>query len=70
MLKESEEEDKRSGGWRKVFPTETAVKYKQFFDIDRPFNRLLRDEELKKFKARNIGHAGLNQALRNLGKKD
>lgn len=34
----------RSGGWRKVFPTETAVKYKTFFDVDRPFNRLLRDE--------------------------
>jgi len=50
-----------------VFPTETAVKYKTFFDVDRPFNRLLRDEELKKFKARNIGNAGLNQAVRNLG---
>jgi hypothetical protein len=57
----------RSGGWRKVFPTETAVRYKGFFDVDRPFNRLLRDEEVRKFKSRNLGNAGLNQAVRNLG---
>jgi hypothetical protein len=57
----------RSGGWRKVFPNENAIRYKTFFDIDRPFNRLLRDEELKKFKVRNIGNAGLNQAVRGLG---
>ena len=50
-----------------MFPTETAVRYKNFFDVDRPFNRLLRDEELKKFKAKNVGNAGFNQAVRNLG---
>ena len=57
----------RSGGWRKVFPTETAVRYKNFFDVDRPFNRLLREEELRKFKVKNAGHSSLNQAVRNLG---
>ncbi len=35
--------------------------------MDRPFNRLLRDEELKKFKTRNLGNVGLNQAVRDLG---
>ncbi len=57
----------RSGNWRKIFPTETAIRYKPFFDVDRPFNRLLRDEELKKFKTRNLGNVGLNQAVRDLG---
>lgn len=50
-----------------MFPTENAVRYKTFFDVDRPFNRLLRDEELRKFKSRNVGTAGFNQAVRNLG---
>ena len=59
----------RSGGWRRVFPTENAARYKTFFDIDRPFNRLLTDEELKKFKNRNIGNAGLNQAVRGLAER-
>lgn len=49
-----------------MFPTENAIRYKTFFDIDRPFNRLLRDEELKKFKTKNVGNAGLNQAVRGL----
>lgn len=43
------------------------MRYKPFFDVDRPFNRLLREEELRKFKARNVGHTSLNQAVRNLG---
>jgi hypothetical protein len=43
------------------------VRYKPFFDLDRPFNRLLREEELRKFKLRHAGHAGLNQAVRGLG---
>jgi len=42
------------------------VRYKPFFDVDRPLNRLLRDEELKKFKSRNIANSNLNQAMRNL----
>lgn len=53
----------RSGGWKKIFPTETASRYKQFFDLDRPLNRLLRDEELKKFKQRNPG-ININQAIK------
>jgi hypothetical protein len=42
------------------------VRYKTFFDVDRPLNRLLRDEELKKFKSRNMLNGNLNQAVRNL----
>lgn len=56
----------RSGGWRKIFPTENAVRYKQLFDVDRPLNRLLRDEELKKFKNKNIMNGNYHQAVRNL----
>ena len=56
----------RAGGWRKIFPLENAGRYKQFFDIDRPLNRLLREEELKKFKSRNANSTNYNQALRNL----
>lgn len=54
----------RSGGWRRVFPTETAVRYKPFFDIDRPLNRLLREEELKKVK--NQKGVNYNQALKTI----
>ena len=50
-----------------MFPTESAVRYKQLFDIDRPFNRLLRDEQVRKFRVKNVGKAGLNQAIRGLG---
>ena len=50
-----------------MFPTENAVRYKPFFDIDRPLNRLLREEEVKRFRSRNVGAVGLNQAVRGLG---
>jgi hypothetical protein len=40
----------RSGGWRRIFPSETSGKFKILFDSERPLNRLLRDEELKKIK--------------------
>ena len=50
-----------------MFPTENAVRYKPYFDVDRPLNRLLREEEVRKFKSRNVGAAGLNQAVRGLG---
>jgi hypothetical protein len=56
----------RSGGWRKIFPTENAIRYKPLFDVDRPLNRLLRDEELRKFKSKNIMNNNLNQVMRNL----
>lgn len=50
VLKEFEEELGRARGWKLAYPTETAVRYKQFFDIDRPLNKLLREEHLKKIK--------------------
>ncbi len=43
VLKESIEEESRSGGWNKIFPSETALRYKPFFDVDRNLNRLLRE---------------------------
>lgn len=51
----------RSGGWRRIFPTETASRYKTFFDADRPLNRLLRDEQLKKVKSKAVN---FNQAMK------
>lgn len=43
VLKQFEDELKRTRGWKLVYPTETALRYKQFFDIDRPLNKLLRE---------------------------
>lgn len=42
------------------------MRYKPFFDVERPLNRLLREEELKKFKSRNLLSHNLNQAMRSL----
>ena len=42
IIKEVEAENGRSGGWKRVFPTKTG-KYKNFFEVDRYFNRVIRE---------------------------
>jgi hypothetical protein len=42
VLKEAQAELGRSGGWRRLFPSGDR-RYKQFFESDRYFNRLLRE---------------------------
>jgi hypothetical protein len=44
ILKEVAAENSRCGGWTRVFPS-ASRRYKQFFEVDRYFNRLLRDHE-------------------------
>lgn len=44
VIKEAQAELARSGGWRRIFPTGDK-RYKQFFESDRYFNRLLREYE-------------------------
>ena len=44
VLKEAQNELAKSGGWRRIFPTGDK-RYKQFFESDRYFNRLLREYE-------------------------
>ena len=50
-----------------MFPLENAIRYKPFFDMERPLNRVLRDDELRQFKMRNANSSNYNQALRGLG---
>ena len=40
-LKEAEEEYKRRGGFKRIFPTIDFNYYKQFFEEDRPLNYFL-----------------------------
>lgn len=42
LLKEVEAENNRRGGWKRVFPVADR-RYKQFFEVDRYYNRLLRE---------------------------
>jgi tubulin polyglutamylase TTLL5 len=67
VIKETEDENKRSGGWRRIFPNETAGKYKILFDSDRPLNRLLREEELKKIKNKPINNHPLKPTTLSMG---
>ena len=41
LLKETEEENKRRGSFKRVFPCIDFVYYKQFFEEDRPLNYFL-----------------------------
>lgn len=52
IIKESEDELKRSRKWRRIFPTETCHKYKNYFEQDRQLNILLRNHEADKNKGR------------------
>ena len=42
VLKEVEAENNRRGAWKRVFPVQDK-RYKQFFEVDRYFNRLVRE---------------------------
>lgn len=42
VLKEVQAENSRRGAWKRVFPT-SSYRYKQFFEVDRYYNRLLRE---------------------------
>ena len=41
ILRDTESEKERIGNFECCFPTENSFQYKQFFDIERPFNNLL-----------------------------
>lgn len=43
VVKESEQEEARCGRWRRVYPLINSFKYRQFFEVDRYFNALLRE---------------------------
>lgn len=44
IVRELEAENHRSGGWKRVFPTKTG-RYKNYFEVDRYFNRIVRECE-------------------------
>ena len=44
MIREVRAENERASNWRRVFPCGDK-RYKQFFEVDRYFNRLIREYE-------------------------
>ncbi|CAK80151.1 unnamed protein product (macronuclear) [Paramecium tetraurelia] len=43
ILKETEEEFKRSRGWKRLYPSDQSSRYSKYFESDRPLNALLRN---------------------------
>ena len=41
VLKETEDENKRKGLFKRIFPSRDYLYYKQFFDEDRPLNHFV-----------------------------
>ena len=41
ITKETNEEFKRRGGFERIFPSELSVNYKNYFEVERPFNALI-----------------------------
>ena len=41
ILKDTEEEFNRRGGFKMIFPTHNYLSYKQFFEEERPLNMFL-----------------------------
>jgi hypothetical protein len=41
VIRESEDELKRARSWKRIFPSQSSIKYKNFFEVERPFNILL-----------------------------
>ena len=56
IMLESEQENKRRGFFKRIFPCFDFLYYKQFFEEDRPFNYLL---DAKMFSQRR----GTNEAM-------
>lgn len=50
ILKESEDELKRSRNFRRLYPSPYCMKYKNYFEVERPFNFVLWNNELSKSK--------------------
>jgi hypothetical protein len=65
IIRETEEELKRSHGWKRIYPTATSVRYKQFFEEDRPFNKILREQEVLKVKQAPHSHQAIKQLQQN-----
>ena len=56
VVQETMEENRRKGFWKRIFPSVDYLYYKQFFEEDRPYNRLL-DERLMARKREGTHHA-------------
>ena len=41
IVRETAEEFKRRGGFERIFPSDTSINYKNYFEQERPFNTLL-----------------------------
>ncbi len=53
MLKEVDEEYRRRGGFKRVFPTIDFLYYKQFFEEVRPTNYFLDAQLMSKYRLQN-----------------
>lgn len=50
MLKDTEDEYKRKGAFKRIFPTVDFLYYKQFFEEIRPMNYFLDAQLMSKFR--------------------
>lgn len=63
-LKETEEELKRRGAFKRVFPTIDFPYYKQFFEEDRPLNYFLDAQLYSKLRTMNpLAHRNLEPSF-------
>jgi hypothetical protein len=52
VIKYAEDEYKRQGKFKRIFPTLNFLHYKQFFEEERPLNYLLNSRLVNKFRER------------------
>lgn len=53
MVKETEDEYKRRGAFKRIFPTVDFLYYKQFFEEVRPMNYFLDAQLMSKYRMQN-----------------
>ena len=54
IIKETDEEYKRKGSFRRIFPTVNYANYRTFFEEERPYNVLLANRLIKQMSEKNV----------------
>ena len=63
VMKETDEEFRRRGFFKRIFPCYDFLYYKQFFEEDRPLNYLLDAKLFQKKRGNNLQMMRKNQAM-------
>lgn len=71
MIREADEEFKRRGRFKRIFPSPLYTYYKQFFEEERPMNVLLssriRKKQDRSFIQREMAQLGLDEKMKGVG---